>query len=341
MSKKTPELDRVLDEFNVEKQQLEPLLTEITKAPHAFGSSAQRALMGWIEDQIQTTGASFVRQPFSADTPNPEALFPTQKPIAQTLTKSGANIYALNVAIPDAPCVIALATHFDTKDLSYETSMSSNPSHKGFHYLGANDSGSSTAALLSQIRFLRVNGPRLGLTCDIIGIFFDGEEAILPNWNDGETIHPARMVDHTYGSRHAASRLTPCSWEGRKAQCLPQELGGKPLIALIVMDMIGSPQIKISRDSHSTPKLWAEFASVARILNLDSRLGTYPQAIEDDHTPFLQAGVPALDVIDFENLESWHQESDVLTNISYESIGLASKLALFTAVRIGQKPQVF
>lgn len=333
-------------EYSLDKKALEEDLTELTLLPHPLGSPRQGEVIRWMEGRIAAAGAKTFRQPFTVTVPNPALIARPQEPLAQTLTKSGANIYAFDVVTQNAPCVVALATHFDTKKMTDDEDSTPNTTastggSSGFNYVGANDSGSSTAALLGQIAYLRRSGTHLGLTCDIIGIFFDGEEAVLPNWHDGITIHPSNSVDHTYGSRFAASMLTSCTWNRRKAWCLPQEVGGKPLLALILMDMIGSPQLTLSRDTNSSLKLWNYVEAGAQALGHTNILATIPQTIEDDHLPFLEAGIPALDIIDFEHRETWHRESDVAANISYENIELASKLALMTAVLAGQKPQVF
>jgi hypothetical protein len=318
----------------------------MTQEPHPLGSSRQQEIATWIEKRIQASGARAVRQDFSADVPNPDLLENPQLPAPLTIVKKGVNIYALDVVQPQAPCVIALATHFDTKDLSRKfprdrLGAALSPA-QGVSYLGANDSASSTVALLAQIDFLRRN--RLspwGLTCDIVGVFFDGEEAVLPNWTDGTSIHPAQVVDNTYGSRFAASALKDCQFNNKKAKCLPPELGGKPLVALVLMDMIGCQDLVISRDLSSSPSLWSVLEEASSSFAGVPPLSERPQVIEDDHIPFLRMGIQAVDVIDFEHLSTWHQESDNIDNISHESIYLGARLSLLTAIFAGQKPQVF
>lgn len=336
----------LLSDFKVDSKTLTSDLETMTQAPHPLGSPRQKEIIAWLEKRIQGSGGRAVRQDFTVQVPNPDLLENPQLPAPQTLTKNGTNLYALDLVQPDAPCVIALATHFDSKDLSRKFPSrvlgGPLPPGQGVDYLGANDSASSTVGLLAQIDFLRRTQDRsFGLKCDIIGIFFDGEEAILPNWTDGITIHPARMIDNTYGSRLAASTLKDCKYNDQKAKCLPPELGGKPLLALILMDMIGCPDLVISRDVSSSKKLWAILEEAASALDQTAILSQRPQMIEDDHVPFLQAGVHAIDIIDFEHLTTWHQESDNMTNISHQSIYLGARLGLLSGLLAGQKPQVF
>ncbi len=340
------QLLNLMSDFKVDSKTLTSDLETMTQAPHPLGSPRQKEIVAWLEKRIQNSGGRAIRQDFTAQVPNPDLLENPQLPLPQTLTKMGTNLYALDLVQADAPCVIALATHFDTKDLSrkFPSSVLGGPLSpgQGVDYLGANDSASSTVGLLAQIDFLRRSQDRsFGLKCEIIGIFFDGEEAVLPDWTDGISIHPARIVDNTYGSRFAASVLTECKYNDQKAKCLPPELGGKPLLALILMDMIGCPDLVISRDVSSSKKLWAILEEAASALRQSARLSQRPQMIEDDHIPFLRTGVHAIDIIDFEHLTTWHQESDNMANISHQSIDLGAKLGLLSALLAGQKPQVF
>ena len=63
-------------------------------------------------------------------------------------------------------------------------------------------------------------------------------------------------------------------------------------------------------------------------LNLEHRVSSHFQTIADDHIPFKEKGIPAIDLIDFHNLQHWHKPSDKLSAISLNSIEEASKLAM-------------
>ena len=52
----------------------------------------------------------------------------------------------------------------------------------------------------------------------------------------------------------------------------------------------------------------------------------YPKGIEDDHIPFLQKGIAAVDLIGFEDLTHWHRPSDTLENVDLGSMEKASRL---------------
>lgn len=312
--------------------EMEADLKELTKAPHVLGSPRQTAVIAYLEQRLGAVGTNAKREPFTATVPNPAAMGATG-PVALTIEKQGVNLYGLGAVRTDAPCVVAIGSHFDTKHID------------GLAYVGANDSGSSTVAVLQILKFLKSHAVAkdnaLGLVCDIVGVLFDGEEATLANWHDGETIHPAKIQDNTHGSRAAVARLTKCSYEGVAAKCLPADLGGKPLVALVLMDMIGSPGIQITRDAQSSPALIQAAAQGAADLGNASLYDKDPRSIDDDHVPYRKAGVAAIDLIDFNNTDYWHRPGDELSNISYESIALGSRLALLVALRAAAEPKVF
>ena len=257
--------------YRLDQTQAATDIAEFTRSPHPFGSPRQSEIITWLESRLQKHGIKVVRDPFTAMIPNPAALNAASGPVADTLELAGANVVALEALKSDTPCVVALGTHFDTKIVS------------GTEYVGANDGGSSTIALLQQLHHLKSNRPAFDLTCDIVGFFFDGEEALLANWTDGQTIHPAKIQDNTYGSRSLAARLTSCTFEDKPARCLPSLLGGKPLIALVLMDMIGSPTLQISRDGNSTKILRDLAEAGAKTLGIGERYDRYTRDIEDDH----------------------------------------------------------
>lgn len=317
--------------FALDKTIAQTDMGELTKLPHAFGSTRQAEILNWIEARLRQDGLVSARQNFSALVPNPAVT--GLGPMAVTVEKSGANIYGAGSLNDNAPCVIALATHTDTKQLSFTD------------YLGANDSGSSTVALLQQLAYLKKARALESFSCDIIGIFFDGEEAVLPNWSDGQTTHPAQIQDNTYGSRFAAAQLTSCAYLGQTARCLPDALGaplaGKPLVGLILMDMIGSPDVQISRDANSTKQLQEIAAQAALALSQPNLYGASARAIEDDHLAFNKAKVATIDLIDFEHLDVWHRAGDDADKISYESIDLSSRLAMWIGLSLAHDPKVF
>jgi hypothetical protein len=184
---------------------------------------------------------------------------------------------------------IVIAGHYDTKLF------------KDFEFVGANDGGSSTAFLIELGRVLKARGPHPGLPIELL--FLDGEEAVIA-WENN---------DHTYGSRHYVEAATTAGTL-------------KDIRALILVDMIGERKVRILRESNSTPWLteiiWKTAQSLKRPEFVDE---TTP--IEDDHIPFLRAGVPAVDIIDLD-YPAWHTREDTLDKVSAESLQVVADVLL-------------
>ncbi|HYE89462.1 MAG TPA: M28 family peptidase, partial [Terriglobales bacterium] len=136
--------------------------------------------------------------------------------------------------------------------------------YANIRFVGANDGGSSTALLLQLAREL-AKAPR-EFTYWIT--FFDGEEARV-DWTP---------TDSLYGSRHLAAELA-------RTHTLPR--------AMIVVDMIGDRDLAIRKEGYSTNWLTEIVWSTARRLGHGRHFLNDVMPVEDDHAPFLRAGVPA------------------------------------------------
>ena len=120
--------------------------------------------------------------------------------------------------------------------------------------------------------------------------------------------------DHTYGSQYYVDAAKKNG-----------TLGG--LKALILLDMIGDRNLTIRRDSNSTPWLTdIVWASAARLGHRETFLSA-EMAIEDDHLPFVQAGVPSVDIIDLE-YPAWHTAQDDLDHVSAGSLQTVGDVVL-------------
>jgi len=176
--------------------------------------------------------------------------------------------------------VISLAGHFDTKVF------------EEFKFVGASDGASSAAWLLEMARITT----DLKLASNLEFLFFDGEEAVV-DWSD---------FDSRYGSRYDVDRR-------QKAGTLQQ------LKALILVDMIGDKNLNIKREAQSTDWLTAIIWNNAHAMGFTREFLDETQVIEDDHLPYLNAKIPATDLIDFD-YPDWHKQSDTLDKVSGESL---------------------
>jgi len=188
---------------------------------------------------------------------------------------------------------ILLASHYDTKRMP-------------FRFVGANDSASSTAVLIEIARVL-AQGPKRAITYRFA--FFDGEEAVREEWI-GE--------DNTYGSRHHVKVLKA---NGRL----------ETLRALVLLDMVGDKDFKLTNDTLSDRKLKEIFSKAAREIGLGKHVGGKSMEVRDDHVPFLLAGVRVVDLIDLDfgpDNSYWHTAKDIPENCSKESLDAAGRIAL-------------
>jgi glutaminyl-peptide cyclotransferase len=178
-----------------------------------------------------------------------------------------------------SPDRLVLGGHYDTKLF------------REFTFVGANDGGSSAAFLIEMARVLKNRKNLLPIEL----LFLDGEEAVV-NW-EGD--------DHTYGSRHYVQAA-------RKDGTLKQ------IRAFILVDMIGDRNLRILRESASTEWLTEAIWGAARRLKR-SEFVDQQTPIEDDHVEFLEAGVPAVDIIDLD-YPDWHKAGDTLDKVSAKSM---------------------
>ncbi|HEY3067854.1 MAG TPA: M28 family peptidase [Methylomirabilota bacterium] len=175
----------------------------------------------------------------------------------------------------------------------YDTKM-----FREFRFVGANDGGSSAALLLELARHLAT--PPREYTYWVV--FFDGEEA-RGTWT---------AQDSLYGSRRMAETLA-------RSRRLPR--------ALIVVDMIGDRDLDIRRESFSTEALTDILWASARRLGHDAHFLAERMPVEDDHVPFLRAGVPAALLIDFD-FPPWHTPDDTLDKVSARSLQIVGDVVL-------------
>ncbi|MGE0863091.1 MAG: M28 family peptidase, partial [Vicinamibacterales bacterium] len=93
----------------------------------------------------------------------------------------------------------------------------------------------------------------------------------------------------------------------------------KSLRALILLDMIGDRNLNIRRETNSTPWLTDIVWNVARRLGHQASFISESMAVEDDHLPFLKAGVPAIDNIDLD-YAAWHPAQDTRDAVAARSL---------------------
>jgi Zn-dependent M28 family amino/carboxypeptidase len=182
----------------------------------------------------------------------------------------------------DEPPQIILGAHYDSRIFA---DSDPDPSQHTNYVPGANDGASGVAVLLELARSLPEE------TVPVWLVFFDAEDnGRIAGW------------DWILGSREFVKN-NPVS---------PR--------AVIIVDMIGDAELNIYKERNSNPDLTDEIWDVAKGLGYESKfIPEYKHSMLDDHTPFLQAGIPAVDIIDFD-YPYWHTVQDTPDKVSPESL---------------------
>jgi hypothetical protein len=189
--------------------------------------------------------------------------------------------------------IVVVCTHFDTKRMS-------------FPFLGANDGGSGTAVLLELARHLAAR-PSSQITWRVV--FLDGEEALRAKWAD---------PDNRYGSR-------------RHVEAFVKRGEAKRVKACVLLDMIGDRDLNVLRETNSDSRLFAIVRDAAKSLGLEKHFSAPAQPIEDDHLSFMAAGVPSVDLIDFDygpDGAYWHSKDDTLEHCSRDSLVVVGRVLI-------------
>ena len=200
---------------------------------------------------------------------------------------------------------IVIGAHHDTKRLF------SVPD-----FAGANDGASGVGALLAMARACVEHMQTRRLPCGIRFVFFDGEEAL----------YQYTETDGLVGSRAYVAGLRQT---GDVERCR----------AMILLDMIGDKDLHIELAGNSTPAIADVVMAEAEAAGYAGKFSRGEIDMLDDHYPFLQAKIPAVDLIDFNygpNNCYWHTGADTMDKISAESIKTAADVALRTVWRLAE-----
>ena len=105
----------------------------------------------------------------------------------------------------------------------------------------------------------------------------------------------------------------------------------KRIRAMINVDMIGDRNLHIHRESHSNPQLTNLIFRSAHTLGYGRYFLNRHVSVQDDHIPFIRAGIPAVDLISLDygplNLY-WHTPLDTVSKCSPQSLGIAGRVLL-------------
>lgn len=181
----------------------------------------------------------------------------------------------------DAPEII-LGAHYDTR---FFADQDPDPGKHSEPVPGANDGASGVAVLLELARSLPKD------TVPVWLVFFDTEDnGRIEGW------------DWILGSR-----------------AFVEEVEMNPH-AVVIADMIGDADLNIYLERNSDTAIREEIWDIAASLGHDDVfIAGERHSMLDDHTPFLEAGIPAVDIIDFD-YKYWHTTEDTPDKVSAESL---------------------
>lgn len=192
------------------------------------------------------------------------------------------NVIGKNSGAMDQPWII-LGAHYDTR---FYANMDSDIEKQLQPVPGANDGASGVAVLLELARVLPDD-----LNKNIWLVFFDAEDqGSIEGW------------DWILGSRSFVKTL----------QSKPD--------AVVIVDMIGDKDLNVYYERNSDVGVQEEIWEIAAGLGYEKHfIPEYKYSMLDDHTPFLEKGMVAIDIIDFD-YPYWHTSQDTIDKISPESL---------------------
>ena len=264
-------------------------------APAFDSSKAWEHLRQMVAIGPRPAGSAAIRQTRAYITRQLSALGLTvqEQPFVGQTPLGPVDMVNLIVRLPGKRTERLLFTgHYDTKLMK--------------EFVGASDAASSAAFLIELARVLK-DRPR-EFTYEFV--WFDGEEAVV-DWD-------AKLADgnhdNTYGSRFYVQAA-------RKANALAS------IKAMILVDMIGDRNLTIRREERSTRWLKDAIWGAAKRLGHGNVFLDEETPIEDDHVPFLDAGVQAVDIIDLD-YPAWHTPADNLSAVSARSLQIVGDVLL-------------
>ena len=240
---------------------------------------------------------------FGARTPGSQAHADTVHYIQRTLTRTGWQVELQQTEVLGHPLTnivakrgsgpkwVILGAHYDTRIYADREETAIDQSQT---VPGANDGASGVAVLLELARVL----PR-DLDREVWLVFFDLEDQ---------------------------GRIDGWEWI-LGSQAFAETLAGNP-DAVVVVDMVGDADLNLYREKTSTPELVEEIWSLAAELGYGEYfISTDRHALLDDHTPFLNQGISAIDIIDFD-YPYWHTLEDTADKVAPGSLKIVGDVLL-------------
>ncbi len=234
----------------------------------------------------------------------------------QPFTETGYDGSTLNLTNvvasfnPSATDRILILTHWDSRPWADEDKDSTN---RNKPVPAANDGGSGTAVMLELAKAMKDNPPPIGVDL----LFDDGEDYGKPSIDE--------LNKYFLGAKFFV-KTKPADYNPRFA---------------ILLDMVGDKKAEFKPEGNSqrsAPQFTAEIWRAAQDLGLTTFKQIAGPTIEDDHLPFIQGGIPAVDIIDGDlvgahtqdpDRKYWHTTHDLPNNVSDKTLDEVGRLLLY------------
>jgi Peptidase family M28 len=292
------------------------LLLSAPSAAREGRFSGQRA-MEWLQYQCDLG-------PRTPESPGHAALRSTIKSLADSLGFTAHEIcftrddpYAeqdltlCNIVVSTGPresLHLWLGAHFDSRPFC---DKDPDPEKAKLPLVGANDAASGTAVLLHLMEIFAEHPPSRAVDL----IFFDGEDYG----------HAGDIEGFCLGSKRLAR-----TWRNFGSPLQHEKIEG-----LIVLDMVAEKNARIPMEAHSlryAENLTMRVFERAADLGLETFEMVPGPPVYDDHVPFLEMGIPAVDLIDFD-YPQWHTADDTPEYCSAASLEDVGTLILDIAYK--------
>ena len=195
---------------------------------------------------------------------------------------------------PERERRVILCSHYDTRPIADQE-----PDHRSWRepFVSANDGGSGVALLMELAQHLKDLKTEVGVDF----VFFDGEEYVFEPERDR----------YFFGSQHFSSAYTRGKSRDKQRY-----------VGAILLDMVGGKNPRFPIEPHSwfhAGLLVQEIWGIAAELKCTAFREGMGREVLDDHIALNKAGIPAVDLIDFD-YQHWHRLSDTPENCSGDSL---------------------
>jgi hypothetical protein len=247
--------------------------------PRISGSDGMKKQQELLQKHFEDLGGKVTRQEFTA-----------------RQRSEGKDVAMTNLIVswqPDKTRRVILCSHYDTRPIADQE-----PDPRRWHdpFVSANDGGSGVALLMELAHFMKDLDTKVGVDF----VFFDGEEYVFD-----------KKDEYFFGSKYFGREYRKSKDKTRYP-------------AAVLLDMIGGKNARFPIEVNSLFKAGDLVRDVWKIAEEQKcaafRSDQYSKfAVEDDHMPLNQAGIPAIDIIDFE-YGHWHRLTDLPENCSGDSL---------------------